>query len=122
MVSSYREEVNKYKFEKQQKAEDKPIPRKKKKVKKTKKADHKHVYVPALFQTSYTNWKQETRIVWNYGFYCEKCGRIQDISFTWGDNKILDKFRKEHPDYRVCILKEDFDIWKDKFVPLTEID
>ena len=121
MVSTYREEVNEYKNKKRQCIEDAPMPHRKKKKKPHKKADHKHVYVPAIFHDYFTDYRGERKPVINTGSYCEKCGRINEFRYYWSNTeRDVAKFKEEHPDYRELILKEDWDLWKDKTIPLNE--
>lgn len=115
MGSSYKEEVNKYKFEKRQLAEDKPITAKKKNKKKVKRANHKHEYVPGIYYSSYVNFQGKVVPTINYGFHCKHCGRIDNLYYLWDKTRVED-FKKQHPDYVEIQMPENWDYWKNKTV------
>lgn len=121
MASSYKEESVKYKNEKQKLAADVPMPYRKKKVKKNKKANHKHEYVPGIYYSSYINFQGKVVPTINYGFHCKHCGRIDNLYYLWGSTR-LDEFKNKYPDYVEVQMPQNWDYWKNKNVPLTEID
>ena len=120
MVSTYKEECVKHKNEKQQLAADVPMPHIKKKVKKNKKANHKHEYIPGIYISCYTDYTGTVKDTYNYGFHCEHCGRIQNLYFMWGSDKVT-KFKEEHPDCVQIKMPDNWDYWKNMYVPLDRL-
>lgn len=123
MGSSYREEINKYKLNKNIPIEDSGMPHIKKKTKKHKKSSHKHEYIPAVYHNVYIkSIIYEKKIYDCYGFHCKYCGRVLDLYFTWDSlgNKIED-FKAEHPDYIDVTLPDNWDFFKDKSIPMESL-
>ena len=123
MGSSYREEINKYKHKKRCASLDDAgvVPHKKKKHKQHKKSSHKHKYIPAIYYNSYSgfnsNGKKQEYIT--CGSHCKICGRVSDMSFIWFNTEDrIEKFKKEHPDYIEMHLPENWDYFRDKYVPI----
>ena len=98
--------------------EDAPHTKKKKK-KKNSRSNHKHKYVPAIYHMSYKRVDGKAEYHKTYGHHCEICGRVKDMYFLWFDaeNKIKE-FKKENPDCLELILPEDWDYFKDKYLPI----
>lgn len=60
--------------------------RKKKKKKVHKKSDHKHHYVPCMYDVGLYIWGYGITSPYMYrGTYCDICGRIGDIRYNNGD-------------------------------------
>lgn len=90
---------------------------KKKKKSHPKRNNHKHKYVPALFI-------QEEREI-GYGTICKRCGRVGEYRFNWRviagggiRESAAEKFKRENPDYVSCLLDDDWNVFKDKFVAI----
>lgn len=116
MSIDYSEQVAKFKYDKAIPLDDIPIIGKKKKKKQHKKSDHKHIYVPAIFYSPNSNF-----IRLGYGFYCNQCGRIQNMWWCW--NNYLDslkKFEDQHPDLIQIELPQDWNWIFDKYLPIGE--
>lgn len=116
MPTDYKEELAKYKYDKAVPLDDLPIAGRKKKQRKHKKADHKHTYIPGIFYTPHDKY-----IPMGYGFYCETCGRIQDVHFCWQSYLEKEKaFEDQYPNARQIILPEDWRWFLDKYIPIGE--
>lgn len=104
-MSEWKEAAIEYKYAE---IPEKPRYKKKKKKKKIKKSDHKHIYVPCMYNTSeyvvYRNGEKTPMLY--YGTYCEICGRIGDI--TYNTNKLTEKL----PIYKISFL--------DKYIPIGD--
>lgn len=109
MTSSYREDLAKFKYEKAVPIEDSPVLGKRAKKKKTKRADHKHEYIPVIFHGK--QWI-------DHGFICKHCGRVQDVIFDW-HSFTNNKFREQYQNCLEIELPDDWDI-SDKYIPLPE--
>ncbi len=120
--SSYREASEEYKKKKQDHTflgEKEISHKKKKKKKKNKRANHKHEYVSAIYNMSYKRVDGKVEKHQTCGAHCKICGRVQDMYFLWfnTDDK-LEKFKKENPNYIELVLPEDWDYFKDKYLPV----
>ena len=120
MGSSYKEEVNKYKLEKNSPFDDCGMPHMKKKKKTNKRSKHKHEYIPAVYHHSYTGFNSDKKKEYTMcGSHCKHCGRIKDITFMWFNSEDrIERFKKEYPDYVEIHLPENWDCFRDKNVPV----
>lgn len=114
MGLTYHEASEKYKNDKKNLVDGyKETPYKKKKVKKNKRSDHKHEYIPAVYRL-------EGRPYQTCGYHCKKCGRIEDLFFYfWFHNEEqIENFKKENPGWVEIILPSDWNYFKNKNIPV----
>lgn len=93
---------------------------KKKKKKKDKRANHKHEYVPAIYKHHYIDFKGKPRETEAYGDHCKICGRVRNYRYgsyssTWNS---IEHFKEEYPNYVVVELPDNWDCFKDKYIPV----
>lgn len=120
--SFYKEASEAYKNEKKKpilNEDDYISSKKKKKKKKNKKSKHKHEYIPAIYNMSYKTNLGNIKYHQTFGFHCSKCGRVEDMYFMWSiPNERFDRFKKEYPNCIEITLPENWDYFKDKYVPI----
>ena len=120
MSTSYREASEEYKQKKKSTLtdgyDDMPHKKIKKKIK-SKRSNHKHHYAPCVFYMT----NSDNSLLPQVGFICDICGRPKDLLFFFSfsdQEKKVNKFKQEHPDYIEIILPKDFNFWKAKAIPL----
>lgn len=85
--------------------------RKKKKKKAPKKSDHKHHYVPCMYDTGcYITRNGLSFPHIHHGTYCDICGRIGNLYFNFGEDDVDDS---------TLPVFEINDPWKTRFVDLN---
>lgn len=93
--------------------------KKKKKKKKNKRSNHKHEYIPAIYHLSYKRIDGGVTEHQTCGRHCKICGRVENMYFLWfNTDEKLKKFKEENPDCLELILPEDWDYFKNKYLPI----
>lgn len=91
----------------------------KKKKKKNKKVDHKHEYIPGIYNMSYKTNTGEVKRHQTCGYHCKICGRVRDMRYLWfNTEEKIAQFKKEHPNYVEITPPQGWDYFKDKNVPV----
>ena len=121
MGTSYKEDSEKYKVKKKMPIIDEDAEKypKRKKKKKNKRANHKHNYIPAVYNMSYRTNLGNVKCHQTFGFHCDKCGRVENMYFMWSHHsERFERFKKEYPDYVEITLPEGWDYFRDKVIPI----
>ena len=91
-----------------------------KKKKKTKRSNHKHDYIPAVFSYNYVRKDGRICTFLSCGDYCAICGRIRNFcsQYSYYGHDSIETFKLEYPDYVEIELPEGFNYFKNRYIPV----
>lgn len=122
MGTSYREASEKYKQKKKSTLtdgyDDAPHKKVKKKIK-NRRSNHKHEYIPAIYNVIYKQIDGTEVSRQMCGRHCKICGRVEDIYFLWvNSDEGLKRFKQQYPEWVEITLPKEWDCFKDKNIPV----
>ena len=121
MGSSWKESSEEYKNNKKKIIDgyEKTPHKKIKKKKKTKRSNHKHEYIPAIYNVIYKQIDGTEVPRQMCGQHCKICGRVENMYFLWYNTEdMLKKFKKNNPEWIELTLPREWDYFKDKNIPI----